>query len=175
MLGFIGLVACTDVDSSAKKVLALKKMNLLITADHSISRLFPFPDSTSPNVQWLWGSARIKAGIDLRNIAAEDIQIDQTSIRINAPAIQVLSSEINPLNLRSVYNSSAEPLSEDQRNKAMAIFTKEINTSMDLQTVLSEAETKASIFLSGYLKKVGFSRIRIKFESTPSLSSKPLL
>ena len=49
-LGFIGLFACSEPSLTEKKVLALKKMDVLITADHLISDVFPVLDQTGVKV-----------------------------------------------------------------------------------------------------------------------------
>ncbi len=163
-LGFIGLFACSEPSLTEKKVLALKKMDLLITADHLISDIFPVPDTKVPDAQWLWGSAHIKAGIDLRTLSAKQLEIDQKSIRITLPAPQILSVDTESSPIRKAYSS--ENLSEGLRTQAMLQFKKNILTTATIKAIQDEAASKASSFLSDYLRQQGFTRIRIKFDAT---------
>ena len=164
VLGFMGLFACSDPSSTEKKVLALKKMEVLITADHLISDVFPVPDTNVSDAQWLWGSARIKAGIDLRTLSANQLEIDQKSIRMTVPAPQILFVDTESPPIRKAY--TPENLSNGLRTQAMVQFKKKVLTAATLKAIQDEAASKASSFLSGYLRQLGFTRIRIKFDTT---------
>lgn len=163
-LGFIGLFACSEPSLTEKKVLALKKMDVLITADHLISDVFPVSESKLAESQWLWGSARIKAGIDLRTLSAKQLEIDQKSIKITLPAPQIISVDTESPPIRKAF--SPENLSEALRTQAMVQFNKSVLTAATIKAIQDEAASKASSFLSDYLRQLGFTRIRIKFDTT---------
>jgi len=169
VLGFISMIACSESSSPEKKVLVLKKMDVLITTDQLISEVFAFPDTTTPGFQWLWGSVRIKAGIDLRMLSPDQLQIDQKSIRMNVPAPQILSVDTESPPIRKAY--TPENLSEGLRMQAMEQFKKNVLTTATIKAIQDEAASKASSFVSGYLRQLGFTRIRIKFDTTLSSPS----
>ena len=161
------------------EVLALKEMSELATVEYIVTKIVRADDNQTwykvGNRKILMScEASIKAGIDFSQIGEEDVSIDGKSISMVLPKAHMISMNIKPEDVRVEYTETGffrDDFSATERDALLAQGERQINNSVEALGVLAAAETNASLFISNYLKTLGYDRINIRFSSntTPVL------
>ena len=174
------LMLCScNREKEKTEVFALKEMSELATVEYIVTKIVRADD----NQTWykvgdrkilMSCEASIKAGIDFSEIGEEDVNIDGKSISMVLPKAHVISINIKPEDVRVEYTETGffrDDFSAAERDALLAQGERQINNSVEALGVLAAAETNASLFISNYLKTLGYSRINIRFSSntTPVL------
>lgn len=157
------------------EVLAFKEMSELATVEYIVTKIVKADD----NRTWykvgdrkilMSCEASIKAGIDFSAIDEGDVTIDGKSISLVLPKAHLISLNIRPEDVRVEYEETGffrDDFSTAERDALLIQGEKQIKNSVEALGVLTAAETNASLFISNYLKTLGYNRINIRFSSTP--------
>jgi hypothetical protein len=114
--------------------------------------------------------AILKAGIDLSNLAHNDIQTDYDakSISITLPKATLLSLNMKPEDITLVYEKTAitrASFSNQERDAILAQGEKDIRENVPTLGILTDAENNAKLFLESFLKQAGFTKINVEFKN----------
>jgi hypothetical protein len=138
------------------EVLALKEMSELATVEYIVTKIVRADD----NQTWYKvGNRKILMSCEAS---------------IKAGKAHMISMNIKPEDVRVEYTETGffrDDFSAAERDALLAQGERQINNSVEALGVLAAAETNASLFISNYLKTLGYDRINIRFSSntTPVL------
>jgi CRISPR/Cas system-associated protein Csx1 len=171
----IVLLSCKSREKEMNDVLAFKEMSELATVEYIVTKIVKAED----NQTWykfgdrkilMSCEASIKAGIDFSKINEGDITIEGKSISLVLPKAHFISMNIKPEDVRVEYVETGlfrDDFTTAERDALLAQGEKQIRNSTEALGVLTAAETNASLFISNYLKTLGYNRINIRFSSNP--------
>jgi Protein of unknown function (DUF4230) len=175
---FIVSIACScKKEKKVNEVFALREMSELATVEYLVTKIIRASDDKT----WykigdrkilMSCEASIKAGIDLSAIREENISIEGKSISLVLPKAHLISINIKPENIKVEYQETGifrDDFSAAERDQLMTQGEVQIRKSVDSLGVLQTAETNATIFVSNYLKLLGYDRIHIRFSNTSPL------
>jgi len=166
----LSTVSCRRNDP-VSQVLALRETSELATVEYVVTKIIRASDDKT----WykigerkilMSCEATVKAGIDFSAIAEDDVTIDGRSIRLVLPKAHMISLNIDPQRVRVEYTETGllrDEFSAAERDNLLSQGEQQIRRSAEVLGVLDEAETNASLFLSNYLKALGYERINIRF------------
>ncbi|MFT3945764.1 MAG: DUF4230 domain-containing protein [Agriterribacter sp.] len=169
------LFACGNKQKPAdQEILALKEMNELVTVEYVVSKII----KASDNQTWykigdrkilMTCDATLKAGIDFSKITASDIKINEKEITIILSKARLFSLNIKPEDIKVAYQEIGafrNEFSSQERNMLAAQAQNQIEASIDSLGILQTAETNASLFVSNFLRNLGYEKISIQFSDT---------
>lgn len=171
------LFSCKQKEEKINEVFALREMSELATVEYIVTKIIRANDDQT----WykigdrkilMSCEASIKAGIDMSAIKEENITIDGKSISLVLPKAHLISVNIKPENIKVEYQETGmfrDNFSSAERDQLMAQGQAQINNSVESLGVLQTAETNASLFVSNYLKQLGYDRIHIRFSNNSTL------
>jgi len=166
------LVSCKR-ENKVNEVFALREMSELATVEYIVTKIIRASDDQT----WykigdrkilMSCEASVKAGIDMTAIRKENISIDGKSISLVLPKAHLVSINIKPEDIKVEYQETGlfrDNFSAAERDQLMAQGEKQIAKSVDSLGVLQTAETNASLFVSNYLKQLGYDSIHIRFSN----------
>jgi CRISPR/Cas system-associated protein Csx1 len=169
------LLSCNNREKEMNDVLAFKEMNELATVEYVVTKIVKAED----NQTWykfgdrkilMSCEASIKAGIDFSNINEGDITIEGKSISLVLPKAHFISMNIKPEDVRVEYVETGlfrDDFTTSERDALLAQGEKQIRNSTEALGVIAAAEANASLFISNYLKMLGYNRINIRFSKDP--------
>lgn len=174
LLTFIFL-SCNQksVPEQKQEILSLKEMSELATAEYSITKVVKAND----NQTWfkvgdrkilLSCSGTIKAGIDLSTLKEDDIMIEKKNISMNLPPAKVINLNIPPENIQLEFQQVGfwrDKFSYAEQNELMIQAEKQIRMAADSLSIIQSAEKNARIFITGFLKRLGYQTVTINFTS----------
>jgi len=160
-----------------QQVLGLQKMSDLATAEYVVTKIIKANDDQTwykiGNRKILMTcNASLAAGIDLSKLTERDIHIDGENISITLPHAKLLYINIKPEDIKTVYQDVSffrNNFSAQEKDELAAQAEKQIKESSDSIGILVTAETNATIFISNFLQKEGFTNININFSSAKNV------
>jgi hypothetical protein len=170
------LVSCNGLNeqlSPADKVFKVKNLNQLATLEASVVKIL----SASDDDTWYKMGSRkvlfscegtVKAGVDLGKLKRENIRVENMSVEIILPPAEVFMLKINPNRIKEVYSDVGILRGDFTNSEKETIFQmgqKKIEESLPDLGILKQAEINASVFLTAYIKALGFKSVQIKFSS----------
>lgn len=173
-LYFILFIVCACGNKQAPKdqeILALKEMNELVTVEYVVNKII----KASDNQTWyklgdrkilMTCEATLKAGIDFSKINTDDINIKDKAITLILPHATLFSLNIKPEDIKVAYEEVGafrDNFSSQERNMLAAQAQEQIQGSVDSLGVLQTAETNASLFVSNFLRNLGYEKISVQF------------
>jgi hypothetical protein len=169
------LVSCKSRETKMNEVFALKEMSELATVEYTVTKIVKANDDKT----WyklgdrkilMSCSARIKAGIDLSVITESNVHIDGKKIDLILPSAHIISFNMKPEDIHVEYQETGlfrDQFSSEERDILMRQGETQIRNSTEALGVLQTAETNASLFMSNYLKSLGYERINIRYSGNP--------
>jgi CRISPR/Cas system-associated protein Csx1 len=169
------LFSCGSKGKEMSEVLAFKEMSELATVEYIVTKIVKAED----NGTWykvgdrkilMSCEASIKAGIDFSAINEDDVTIDGKSISVVLPKAHLISMNIRPEDVRVEFEETGffrDDFSAAERDALLTQGERQIKNSVEALGVLTAAETNASLFISNYLKTLGYNRINIRFSANP--------
>lgn len=160
-----------SVPEQKQEILALKEMSDLATAEYNITKVVKASDDKT----WfkigdrkilLSCSGTIKAGIDLSLLKETDILIEKKNISLTLPPAKVISLNIPPENIQLEYQQVGfwrDKFSNAEQNELMIQAEKQIRQAADSIGIIPNAEKNAKIFITGFLKRLGYQNVQINF------------
>lgn len=176
LLIFGGLLSCNGLKeqlSPADQVFKVKNLNQLATLEASVVKIL----SASDNETWYKMGNRkvlfscegsVKAGVDLSKLKKENIRVENMNVEILLPPAEVFMLKIDPNRIEEVYSDVGFLRGDFTNSEKETIFQmgqKKIEESLPDLGILKQAEINASVFLTGYIKALGFKSVQIKFSS----------
>lgn len=160
-----------SIREQKQEILSLKEMSDLATAEYSITKVVKAND----NQTWfkigdrkilLSCSGSIKAGIDLSLLKEENIMIEKKNIVLTLPPAKVIHLNIPPENITLEYQQVGffrDKYSYAEQNELMAQAEKQIRQAADSIGIIQSAESNARVFITGFLKRLGYENVTINF------------
>ena len=157
--------------NNINEVFALREMSELATVEYMVTKIIRASDDQT----WykigdrkilMSCEASVKAGIDMSAIKEENISIEGKSISLVLPKAHLISVNMKPENIKVEYQETGlfrSNFSAGERDQLMAQGEAQIKRSVDSLGIIQTAETNASLFISNYLKQLGYNRIHIRF------------
>lgn len=155
-------------------VLSLKEMSELATVEYTITKIIKAND----NKTWfkmgdrkilMSCEATIKAGIDLGKLSENDFSISDKKITIRLPYPKIISLNIPPEKLKVEYQEVSafrDPFKSGERDALAAQAETQIKTSLEQLGILEQAKANTSLFVSNFLKQLGYENISISFANS---------
>lgn len=170
------MISCKTRKQEINEVLALREMSELATVEYVVTKIIRATDDQT----WykigerkilMSCEATVKAGIDFSRISEEDVEIDGRQISLKLPRAHLISMNIRPEDVHIEYEETGlfrDQFSVAERDALLAQGEKQIRTSVDSLGVISTAEANASLFISNFLKTLGYERISIRYHDGPT-------
>lgn len=172
------LISCqSKISPRPVTVLGLKELSDLATTEYIVTKII----KTNDNKTWfkigdrkilMSCKASIIAGIDFSLINQNDVVTNNNSIKMYLPHAKLISINIKPEDIKTEYediSSFRSSFSESEKNDLAIQGQNNIKNSVDSLGVLKTAEVNATLFLSSYLQKLGYTNIAITFGAPPAI------
>lgn len=173
-------LACKNRKPEQKQeVLALKDMSDLATVEFVVTKIIRASDDKT---WYKFGDRKIlmscraslKAGIDFSKISESDISINGKEINLQIPHARLMSLNIRPEDLRVEYQDIGvlrSEFSSQERDQLAAQAQKQIEGSAEALGILQTAENNAALFISSFLKQMGYEKVKVNFGSQNNQSN----
>ncbi|MFT3702976.1 MAG: DUF4230 domain-containing protein [Agriterribacter sp.] len=170
--------ACSCANKEVPKeqeILALKEMNELVTVEYVVNKIIKANDDQT----WyklgdrkilMTCEATLKAGIDFSKINTDNINIKEKEIVLTLPHATLFSINIKPEDIKVAYEEVGafrNNFSSQERNELASQAQAQIQSSADSLGVLQTAETNASLFVSNFLRNLGYQKVTVQFGNNP--------
>lgn len=167
------LTACGKKEAPEQKpeILSLKEMSDLATVEYTVTKIIKAND----NKTWfklgdrkilMSCEATIKAGIDLNGLSKDDYVIDGKNVRLRLPAPTIISMSIPPDKIKVEYQQVGafrDEFKTQERDALAAQAEAQIKNSVAELGILDQAKANTSLFVSNFLKQLGYENISITF------------
>lgn len=165
------VLCCGNKRDRVQEVLTLRNMNDLATVEYVVTKII----KTNDNKTWykigdrkilMSCQASVKAGIDFSALNPENITINGDEISLQLPPAKLISLNIRPEDINVQYEDVdmfRQSFSQAEKNLLLSQGEQQIKASIASLGVLNTAETNASVFLTQFLKKLGYKKINIRF------------
>ncbi len=152
-------------------VLTLKEMGDLATVEYTVTKII----KASDNRTWfklgdrkilMSCEAIIKAGVDMTAITESSYTIEGKNIHLHLPLPKVISFSIPPEKIKVEYQEVGvfrDPFKTAERDQLAAQAEVQIKNSIDSLGILQQAKANTSLFVSQFLKQLGFENITITY------------
>jgi Protein of unknown function (DUF4230) len=166
------LFSCGNKKKATQEILALRELSDLTTVEYTVTKMVKAND----NKTWFkFGDrkilmsceAQLKAGIDLSKLAADNISISGKSIRLSLPKAKLISLNLPAEKIQVEYADVGflrNNFSTADRDALLTQAEGQIRSSVDSLGVLQTAEANATLFISNFLRKLGYEKIDIQFD-----------
>jgi hypothetical protein len=180
LLLLLAALSCTNRKEKLQQVMALQQMNDLATVEYVVTKIIKAND----NATWykigdrkilLSCRATLTAGIDLSQVKEQNIQISGDNIELTLPPAKLISLNINPEDISQEFEEVAvfrQHFKPSEINNLAAQAEEEIRNSIDSMGLLQTAQTNASLFITNFLRRLGYKTITIHTGPNPSLNIK---
>lgn len=177
--GMYAMVVAVAFSCSSKEkpreqeILALKEMNELVTVEYVVNKIIKASDDKT----WykigdrkilMTCEATLKAGIDFSKINTSNINIKNKEIILTLPHATLFSINIKPEDIKVAYEEVGalrNNFSSQERNILATQAQTQIQSSADSLGVLQTAETNASLFVSNFLRNLGYEKVMVQFSN----------
>ncbi len=154
-------------------VLTLKEMSDLATVEYTVTKII----KASDNKTWfkvgdrkilMSCTAYIKAGIDMSEITTGSFKINGKTINVTLPPPKIITLNIPPEAIRTEYEEVGalrDKYSAADRDALAAQAETDIRNSIDSMGILNQAKVNTSLFVTNFLKNLGYQNIQIGYSS----------
>jgi len=171
-LSLLWVVGCNKQEKQLQHVMALQQMNDLATVEYIVTKMIKASDN---NTWYKIGDRKIlmsckatlTAGIDLAQLTKEQVTIADKNITLSLPHAQLISINIKPEDIQVEYQEVdmfRQPFSGEERNALAIQAENQIKQSIPELGILQTAETNATLFISNFLRRLGYEKININFD-----------
>ncbi|MBA2330538.1 MAG: DUF4230 domain-containing protein [Bacteroidota bacterium] len=167
--------SCKKENQSAAILMAIQQNGTLVTSEYVVNKIIKAND----NQTWyklgdrkilMSCEARIKAGVSLQNVKAEDVVVDERNIHIQLPAVQLFSINIPPESIRIHHLEVGllrDEFSTSEREKMLSQAETQIRNLSDSLGILKNAQENASAYIMNLMRQSGFETVTINFKNRP--------
>ncbi|MCW3113552.1 MAG: hypothetical protein JWR18_1948 [Segetibacter sp.] len=170
------LIACSKKDKDEEKpgILTLREMSDLATVEYTVTKVI----KASDNKTWfkmgdrkilMSCEAHIKAGIDMSGINENSFRITDKNIEVVLPQPKVISVSIPPEGIKTEYEETGvfrDKFKSQDRDALATQAEQHIRKSIDSLGILNQAKINTSMFVTGFLKRLGYENIVIKYNGS---------
>ena len=164
-----------DAENETKiDVFEIRNVGLLSTSEYTIGEVIELKDDS----EWykfgdrnilISCKAKIKAGIDLAKIEANDIVIKRNSLTITLPFPTIISFDMDPNLIKTEMediNGFRKSFTQEEKNQILALGEKSIKEKILETSILSSAKQNAEIFIQNFYKELGYKEIHVEFKKS---------
>jgi len=148
----------------------LKDLAELATVEYSVTKIVSYKD-----VAWYGDrkilfetAATVKAGIDLNELADQDIKLEGDSgVTVSLPQPKILLFNMKPEQMREIFNESGvlrSNFSNEEKDGLLSQGEIDIRAKVATMDILQRAARNARILIESWLKKMGFTAVRVVFK-----------
>ena len=149
----------------------LKDLAELATVEYSVTKIVSYKD-----VAWYGDrkilfetAATVKAGIDLNELADQDIQLEgDAAVTVTLPRPRILLFNMKPEQMREIFNESGilrSDFSNEEKDALLSQGEKDIRAKVATMDILERAARNARILVESWLKKMGFTAVHVVFKA----------
>jgi hypothetical protein len=142
----------------------------LATVEYSVTKIVSYK-----NVAWYGDrkilfetAATVKAGIDLNDLADQDIKLDgDSAVTVSLPQPRILLFNMKPEHMREIFNESGilrSDFSNQEKDGLLSQGEKDIRAKVAGMDILQRAARNARILVEAWLKKMGFETVHVVFK-----------
>lgn len=155
-------------------LLTLRDMSDLATVEYTVTKIIKASDNKTwyklGNRKILMScEAHIKAGIDMSLINESSFKISEKKIEVRLPQPRIISFSIPPEAIKTEYEEVGpfRDKFKTQDRDALAVQAQnQIKNSIDSLGILNQAKANTSLFVTNFLKKLGYLNINITYNSS---------
>lgn len=177
------LVACGKKDTVEQKpgILSLKEMSDLATVEYTVTKVI----KASDNKTWfkvgdrkilMSCEAHIKAGIDMNAINKNSFKIAGKNIEVSLPAPKIISFSMPAESIKTEYEEVGvfrDKFKTQDRDALAAQAEQQIRNSVDSLGILNQAKVNTSMFVTDFLKRLGYENISINYNGSQYINPMP--
>ena len=153
-------------------VATLRQMQELATVEYTVSKVVKANDDQT----WykvgdrkilITCEATIKAGIDFEQLTDKNITVIGKKITMVLPAPKILSVNIKPENIDVAFEAVGifrTQFTTAERTALLSQAEQQIRNSGNDLGILEQAKTNTQLFLSNFLKQLGFEEVVLTFD-----------
>jgi Protein of unknown function (DUF4230) len=164
------LFACNSPAKQKQQVLSLKELSDLAVTEITVTKIIKASDEpvwykVGDRKILISCEATIKAGIDLSQLTEDDISIKGKSITITLPKPKIISLNLPPGKIKVEYEETGmfrSSFSTAERDALVAQGEQQIRKSAAELGVLETANDHATLFITGFLKRLGYTTVTIQ-------------
>ncbi len=149
----------------------LKDLAELATVEYEVTKIVSYKD-----VAWYGDrkilfetAATVKAGIDLNELADQDIRLDGAdAVVVTLPRPKILLFNMKPEHMREIFNESGilrSDFSNEEKDGLLSQGEKDIRAKVARMDILERAARNARILVESWLKKMGFATVKVAFKA----------
>lgn len=167
------LLGCGKKDKAEEKpgILTLREMSDLATVEYTVTKVI----KTTDNQTWfklgtrkilMSCEAHIKAGIDLSALNNSSFKINNKNIEVTLPDPKIISVSLPAESIKTEYEEIGafrDKFTALERDKLATQAEQQIRQSIDSLGILTQAKINTSMFVTNFLKRLGFENISINY------------
>lgn len=166
----IAISSCgEDKSVNETEVFQIREVGTLSTSEYTVGKVIKLTqESDFWNLKW--GSrriliscrAKIKAGVDLKEMKESDIVVDGTTIEVTLPQPKVVSFEMDPNHIKTEVvevTGLRANFSQEEKNKILQKGEEAIRRDMKYLNILDDAQKNAKNFVVQFYKQQGFEKV----------------
>lgn len=171
-------VACGKKDKPDDKpgILTLREMSDLATVEYTVTKVIKAADNKTwfkvGNRKILMScEAHIKAGIDMSAINKNNFKVSDKSIEVTLPEPKIISISIPAEGIKTEYEETGafrDKFTSQDRDNLAAQAEQKIKQSIGSLGILTQAKVNTSMFVTNFLKKLGYENISINYNGSRS-------
>ena len=170
-----GIACQKNIPKQNQQILALKNLSDLATVEYTISKVI----KASDNKTWykigdrkilITCEATIKAGIDLKDLDAKNVTINNNNINLNLPHSKIISFNMPAEKIKVAYQSNSPLRSDFNAAEKADLLTQgeaQIKEQIDEIGILKEAEKNTTLFVTNFLMQAGYKTVTITYGVQP--------
>ena len=167
-------IACNQKKIAEQEILSVRNLSELATAEYVVTKII----KTNDNKDWykigdrkilMSCQATIKAGIDFSGIESKDIDIEGKKVTLILPRAKMISFNIKPEDIKVEYQEVGlfrQNFTQSEKNFLLTQGERQIKAGAEALGVLKTAETNATVFLTQFLRRLGYEEITVRFGNT---------
>ena len=167
------LLGCGKKDKTGDQpgILTLREMSDLATVEYTVTKVI----KTTDNQTWfklgtrkilMSCEAHIKAGIDLNALDKNSFKITGKNIEVTLPNPKIISLSLPAESIKTEYEEIGafrDKFTAVERDKLAAQAEQQIRQSIDSLGILTQAKVNTSMFVTNFLKRLGYENISINY------------
>lgn len=182
LLAFL-IISCSDDKEKVDSAFEIRNIGELSTTEFTIGKIIKLEDKyDDKNSEWYeyykkYGErkilisckAKVKAGIDLKEIKESDIVIKGNSIEITLPKAKITSFSMDPSDIRTEMESVTglrSNFTQEEKNDFLKQGEEQIREELVSTGILEEASDNAAVFVTDFYRQLGFENVIIKESPT---------
>lgn len=167
------LLACGRKDKTDEKpgILTLREMSDLATVEYTVTKVI----KASDNKTWfkmgdrkilMSCEAHIKAGIDMSAIHKNNFTVTGKNIEVTLPQPKIISISLPADAIKTEYEDVGvfrDQFNSRDRDALATQAEQQIRNSVDSLGILNQAKVNTSVFVTNFLKRLGYENITINY------------